>query len=89
MKSPTLLKKLAPCCGFVLLLAGCTTSNTISASTPDLARAARGVAGTDLIGAKGKTTKDQAGIDSTAAGLCAAGSWSKSECARHQRLSRE
>jgi hypothetical protein len=41
------------------------------------------VVGTSLVGVKGATPKDQAGIDETAAGLCGAGIWTRSECARH------
>jgi hypothetical protein len=36
-----------------------------------------------LIGAKGKTPKDQEAIDDTAAGLCAAGVWTFMECSAH------
>ncbi|WP_436123031.1 hypothetical protein [Aminobacter sp. LjRoot7] len=48
----------------------------------------RAVVGTSLVGAQGKTPTDQAGIDETAAGLCAGGVWTKSECARHGKESR-
>ncbi|WP_336622298.1 hypothetical protein [Rhizobium sp. S152] len=43
----------------------------------------RSIVGTSLIGAKGATSKDQDAIDDTAAGLCAAGVWTSSECAAH------
>jgi hypothetical protein len=48
----------------------------------------RPVVGTSLIGAKGATPADQGRIDETAAGLCGAGVWTASECARHGRESR-
>ncbi|WP_428832904.1 hypothetical protein [Pseudaminobacter soli (ex Li et al. 2025)] len=48
----------------------------------------RKVVGTSLIGAKGATPADQLKIDETAAGLCGAGVWSASECARHGREGR-
>lgn len=84
-----LLSALAPCVAIVLT-AGCsTTSPPASASTQALASAARAVAGTSLIGAKGATPGDQDAIDDTAAGLCAAKAWTPSECARHQKRARE
>jgi len=45
----------------------------------------RRVVGTSLIGAKGATPADQIKINETAAGLCGASVWTKSECARHGR----
>lgn len=60
-----------------------TTSGPKSAGNEDLAAAVRGVIGTNLIGAKGKTKKDQDGIDDTVAGACSIGSYSQSECVRH------
>lgn len=68
-----------------LALAGCSTSKPAPASTDGL----RAVVGTSLIGAQGKTSADQAGIDETVAGLCAGGVWTKSECARHGKESRK
>lgn len=68
-----------------LLLAGCSTSKPVPVSTDGL----RVVVGTSLIGAQGKTPADQASIDETAAGLCAGGVWTKSECARHGKESRK
>ncbi|MGF7005782.1 hypothetical protein [Aminobacter sp. BE322] len=44
--------------------------------------------GTSLVGVQGRTAADQAGIDATAAGLCAANIWTKSECAQHGKESR-
>jgi hypothetical protein len=43
----------------------------------------RKVVGTDLVGARGATARDQQKIDVTAAGLCSASVWTRSECARH------
>lgn len=51
-----------------------------------MAAGARAIAGTSLIGARGATPKDQERIDDTAAGLCGAGAWTKSECARHGEI---
>lgn len=68
----------------IVLVAGCTTSKIEAIDTSGL----RKVVGTDLIGTQGKTTEDQAGIDATAAGLCGAKVWTRSECARHGRESR-
>lgn len=68
----------------MLVLAGCSTSKLGPVTTDGL----RAVVGTSLVGAQGKTPTDQAGIDETAAGLCAGGVWTKSECARHGKESR-
>ncbi|MDZ5697829.1 hypothetical protein SIN08_11265 [Chelativorans sp. M5D2P16] len=68
-----------------LSVAGCTTSSEAPVTTDGL----RGVVGTSLIGVKGATPADQAGIDETAAGLCGASIWTSSECARHGRESRD
>jgi hypothetical protein len=45
----------------------------------------RKVVGTSLVGARGATPTDQLRIDETAAGLCGAGVWTRTECARHGR----
>lgn len=83
MRYRTLLNVLVPCVA-IALTAGCsTTSQQGSASEQALASAARMVAGTSLIGAKGATKNDQDAIDDTVAGLCGVGAWTKSECARH------
>lgn len=66
------------------MLAGCTTSPPAPVTIDGLRR----VVGTSLIGAKGATPADQLRINETAAGLCGAGVWTKSECARHGRESR-
>ncbi|WP_432288749.1 hypothetical protein SLT36_30070 (plasmid) [Aminobacter sp. BA135] len=68
----------------VLMLAGCSTSSEAPVTVDGL----RAVAGTSLIGARGREPADQAGIDETVAGFCAAGVWTKSECARHGKESR-
>lgn len=68
-----------------LMLAGCSTSKLAAVDTDGL----RTVVGTSLIGAQGRTPRDQMKIDSTAAGLCGAGVWSKSECAAHGTGSRQ
>lgn len=89
VKSMISLSVLVLCVASVLTLAGCTTSDQISAGNKDLARATRGVVGTSLIGVKGKTPKDQEGVDDSVAGLCAVGSYTKTECARHQKLTED
>ena len=71
-------------CAAALMLAGCTTSPPAPVTIDGLRR----VVGTSLIGAKGATPADQLRINETAAGLCGAGVWTKSECARHGRESR-
>lgn len=48
-----------------------------------MAAGARGIVGTSLIGVRGSSDRDQAGIDDAVAGLCGAGSYTKAECARH------
>ena len=60
-------------------VAGCSTSPTAPVTADGLRR----VVGTSLIGARGAQPADQRAIDETAAGLCAAAVWSRSECARH------
>lgn len=67
-----------------LALAGCSTSQAVNAKKTPLANSARAIVGTSLIGAKGATASDQNKIDETAAGLCGAGVWRPSECARHK-----
>lgn len=71
-------------CALAMLLAGCSTSPL----GPATAEGLRAVVGTDLIGARGATPKDQRKINSTVAGVCGAGIWKKSECARHGEESR-
>lgn len=50
-----------------------------------MAAGARAIVGTSLIGARGASAKDQDGIDDAVAGLCGAGSYTRAECARHDR----
>lgn len=68
-----------------MMLAACSTSRPVPASGDGL----RGVVGTSLIGAHGATDADQLKINETAAGLCGAGVWTKTECAWHGRVSRK
>lgn len=53
------------------------------ASKEKILQGARAIVGTSLIGAKGATPAAQEGIDDTVAGVCGAGVWTPSECARH------
>lgn len=80
------LKRLALCVGCAVILASCTTSKQGSAGKEDLARAARSIFGTDIIGTRGATPRDQDNIDDTVAGACAVGSYKPEECRRHQEL---
>lgn len=66
-------------CATAVMLAGCSTMSAGPVSIDGL----RQVAGTSLVGAKGKTPADQLKIDETAAGLCSAGVWTRSQCVRH------
>lgn len=50
-----------------------------------MASGARAIVGTSLIGVRGATGKDQDGIDDAVAGLCGAGSYTRAECARHDK----
>lgn len=79
------LASLALSLAAALILVGCTTSGQIAAEKKTLTKSARGVVGTDLIGAKGKTRADTRKITVTAARLCGVGVWTKTECAEHQR----
>ncbi|RVK96166.1 hypothetical protein CN150_13315 [Sinorhizobium meliloti] len=63
--------------------AGCISTQAVNASKDRLNQAARAVVGTSLTGARGATPADQDKIDETVAGLCGAGAWTQSECARH------
>ena len=64
-----------------LTAASCSTLKPAPANKDGLRR----VVGTSLVGVQGRTQRDQLGIDETAAGLCGAGIWTPSECARHGR----
>lgn len=68
---------------FALSVAACGGSQTTSAQRDDLKGSARLIVGTSLVGARGASPRDQDAIDETAAGLCGAGVWTRSECARH------
>lgn len=48
----------------------------------------KGVVGTQLAGAIGRTEADQLKIDRTVARLCGGSVWSKAECAEHTRAVR-
>jgi len=52
----------------------------------NLIESTRGIVGTSLIGAVGKTDADQDKIDDTVAGLCGAGVYTKMECLAHRKL---
>ena len=67
----------------VLALAACGTSPTADVS------GLRPIVGNSLPGAQGLTTADQHKIDDTAARLCAAGIYTRAECAQHTQASAE
>lgn len=79
-----MLKKLLLASALAVSLAGCGTTHTISAGQNDIVRGTRGIVGTALINAEGKTAQDQDRIDETVARLCVTGVYTKSECARHK-----
>lgn len=66
-------------------LAGCgsTTVTPARVTETNVARGARDIVGTSLVGVSGKTEKDQQGIDNAVAGLCGAGSYTPTECRKH------
>lgn len=74
--------------GVAFATAGCTTTGPVAAKSK-IRDTIRTVAGTDLVGARGASERDQQKIDATAAGLCRAGVWTRSECARHDAAARE
>lgn len=80
-----MLKRLLMGSALVALLAGCGTTQSINAGQSDVVRGARGIVGTALIGAEGKTAQDQDKINETVARLCGTGVYTKSECARHDK----
>lgn len=71
-----------------LSAAGCTSTQAVSASKQKLNLTARAIVGTSLVGARGATPADQDKIDETAAGLCGAGAWTKTECTAHDEAGR-
>ena len=79
-----MLKKSLLASALVVSLTGCGTTQALNASQSDIVRGARGIVGTALIGAEGKTQKDQDKIDETVARLCGTGVYTPSECARHK-----
>jgi hypothetical protein len=87
MKLTTLRNALALCAAIAATTACSTTSPPASAGSKDVARGARAIFGTSLIGTRGATERDQDNIDDAVAGGCAAGSYTKSECVRHEKVS--
>ena len=67
----------------VLALAACGTSPTADVT------GLRPIVGGALPGSKGLTTDDQHQIDDTVARLCAAGIYTRAECAQHSTASAE
>lgn len=47
----------------------------------------RQIVGTDIIGARGATERDQTAIDLTVAGPCEVGIYRQQECRRHREAS--
>ena len=82
MISPARLAMAAMLSGAVFVTAGCSTTGTVGAKA-EIRETIRVVVGTDLIGARGATARDQRKIDVTAAGLCNAQVWTGPECRRH------
>ncbi|MEQ1403818.1 hypothetical protein ABK249_02635 [Neorhizobium sp. Rsf11] len=77
------LTRLAFVAASALSVASCTQTAQVSASKVQLQSTARSIVGTSLIGARGKTARDQEKIDDTVAGLCGARAWTVEECAAH------
>jgi hypothetical protein len=69
-----------------LMAASCTTTAQTAAQKKDLTNSARGVVGTSLVGAKGKTAADDRKIGRTVARLCSTLTWTEAECATHQNV---
>jgi len=86
MNCRRMLTKLVLCAAIASLLGACTTSVPIVAMKGNLIESTRGIVGTSLIGAVGKTDADQDKIDDTVAGLCGAGVYTKMECLAHRKL---
>lgn len=82
---PMKLTRLVCCVGLASTLVACGPSLKTAALKNDLQLSARRIVGTSLIGVKGETELDQDRIDDTVAGLCGAGIWTASECARHKQ----
>lgn len=64
------------------MTAGCIHTAPVGAKA-EIRDTVRKVVGTDLVGARGASARDQQKIDVTAAGLCGAGVWSRADCTRH------
>lgn len=73
--------------GAALTMAGCTTTAPVGAKA-EIRETIRVVVGTDLIGARGASERDQRKIDITVAGLCSAQVWTGPECRRHGEQAR-
>ena len=76
---------IALCLINAVFLAGCSTSQAVSASADKQVSTVRAVIGTSIVGAIGQTPRDQRKIDDTVAGACGAGALTKAECDRHSR----
>ena len=87
MISPARLAMAAMLSGAVFVTAGCSTTGTVGAKA-EIRDTIRVVVGTDLIGARGASERDQRKIDVTAAGLCSARVWTGPECRRHDAAGR-
>lgn len=69
---------------FALAVAGCTTSQQVSAQKDEVSKAARRIIGNSLPGAIGATPADQKKIDTTVARACApVFVYTPAECRRH------
>lgn len=80
------LNVLVLCVVTAAIAAGCTTSKPGNAAKADLAKGTRAIIGTELIGTRGATPRDQDNIDDTVAGACAVGVYGPEECERHNAL---
>lgn len=74
--------------GAAVAMAGCGDRTRAVAPKAAIRDTVREVVGTDLIGARGATVRDQDKIDATAAGLCNAQVWTGPECRRHGERAR-
>lgn len=81
------LIKLGLIAAYAVSAAACTSTQQVSASKETLSSTARSIIGTSLIGARGKTAKDQDAIDDTVAGVCGARAWTVQECRAHDEIS--
>lgn len=88
MTSPARLAAAATLFGAAVAMAGCGDRTRAVAPKAAIRDTVREVVGTDLIGARGATERDQDKIDATAAGLCSAQVWTGPECRRHGERAR-